>query len=206
MGSARFRRLLRCSAEGLDAPVDGRSLTRSSMHRCTKKLEHRIKVVEFLQELYETLSEPMPETQGPVRGNKDMKFRRHCGKRPKAGGSTQSLKVRRQMRLLPPGSYTDYLNMLRSRWPGERFSLKLFTKAPNFMFLVCAVKGWIENVAPNAFCLDSTLFPHMSMLEGLGRTLPGAFGYSREEPPCNLHCVLEAQADIEKVTVRPLGP
>lgn len=74
----------------------------------------------------------MPEVKGRLRCPKLQAFRRHPGKRPKrpkqfptppSGQVEENLE---SMRVLPPGSFSDYLSMLRTRYPERRISLKLF--------------------------------------------------------------------------------
>ena len=134
LGSQRFRRLLACARSGAPAPLDGRSMPKQGRHVDPAKRQNRILVVEFLRELYESLSEPLPETKGEVTGPKVMGFRRAKGKRPKKlrGHHQATSATSSEMRLLPPGSYTDYLQMLRVRHPEKKISLKLFTRVPRF--------------------------------------------------------------------------
>ena len=77
----------------------------------------------------------MPEARGKVLGAKKMAFRRNRGKRPKLAARIHRVKKSVEakesesepMRLLPPGTFTDYLTLLRCRYPEKKFSLKLFT-------------------------------------------------------------------------------
>ena len=67
LGTDRFRRLRRCCDNGESAPVDGRTLPRKNSHNNPSRLANRQVVFEFLAEIYETLSEPMPTpTTGTV--------------------------------------------------------------------------------------------------------------------------------------------
>ena len=135
LGSERWRRLKKCAQTGQKAPVDGRSLPRANLHANKKISESRQLVVEYLQEIYESLSEPMPEARGKVLGAKKMAFRRNRGKRPKLAARIHRVKKSVEakesesepMRLLPPGTFTDYLILLRCRYPEKKISLKLFT-------------------------------------------------------------------------------
>lgn len=132
LGSKRWRRLLQCAKDKTEAPMDGRSLSRKHAHPDGDKSMNRQLCLEFLAELYETLSEPMPEVKGRLRCPKLQAFHRRPGKRPKRpqafpGSSSQQMDDNLEsMRVLPPGSFTDYLSMLQTRYPERRISLKLF--------------------------------------------------------------------------------
>lgn len=150
-GSSRFRRLLRCHRDGTAAPIDGRSLPKKNFHPDTEKGVNRKLIVDFLSELYHSLSEPLPEVKGQCRVPRAIAFRRAHGKRPKkektldlaplpgarksqkakaqaAEGNAESAELQKTLRMLPPGSFSDYLVMLRGRFPERRISLKLFTR------------------------------------------------------------------------------
>lgn len=119
LGSQRFRRLQKCAKSGVKAPMDGRSV---------KRANHRQAIVEFLQEIYISLSEPMPEAKGPVRGHQRLAFQRRGGRRPCIAAQLHRKADASEMRLLPPGTFTDYLQMLRARDDDyTKISLKLFT-------------------------------------------------------------------------------
>lgn len=93
-------------------------------------------MTEFLEWLYNAVSEPIPEAKGDLVNKRKahdeeqepaptvMKFRRFRGRRPKLERIVnRASKDPSRLRMLPPGSYTDYLNMLRARHPTERISL-----------------------------------------------------------------------------------
>lgn len=142
IGSSRFWKLKRAAREGVAPPVDARThpkklLLKSQPHALRK----RAYIVEFLENLYQTLSEPMPETQAGLKevadhGKaaastvKEMEFRRLRGKRPKLARVETKASKDASLRLLPPGSFSDYLKLLRAKYPTEKFSLKLFNNAP----------------------------------------------------------------------------
>lgn len=129
LGSQRFRRLQKCAKLGVKAPMDGRSVKRANAHASTSKSCHRQAIVEFLQEIYISLSEPMPEAKGPVRGHQRLAFQRRRGRRPRMAAQLHRKADASEMRLLPPGTFTDYLQMLRARDDDyTKISLKLFTK------------------------------------------------------------------------------
>ena len=147
LGTSRYARLLKCAQNDIPPPVDGRERRRRDDGSNPKSIHKRALIVDFLQELLHTLAEPMPETSqsqkrkapdgGPDSIPRSMKFKRSRGKRPnrqfrKFAFKGKKLDDRSQqpMKLLPPGSFTDYLRMLQSKHPEERFSLKLFCTAP----------------------------------------------------------------------------
>ena len=130
IGHGRFQKLKSGVKRGA-VPMDNRFINRSK-HR--KVSENRVIVHDYLMEIYEKLSEPMPEASecSMVRC---MAFRKRKGKRPrifKAQTKMMTDKERRQtsMRLLPPGTFTDYLAILRTRHPTRKLSLKLFSAEP----------------------------------------------------------------------------
>lgn len=149
VGQCRFQKLCKAVAGNQPAPYDGRYVKRANRH--PKPCRNRQLIVEYLEELYATVAEPLPESHGHMMHASDARptaarlladkkakrkkrlqqFRKHRGRRPKvvaqaarhtAASSSQCL------RLLPPGSYTEYLNLLRIRHPGAKLGLKLFTK------------------------------------------------------------------------------
>ena len=130
IGSNRYTKLKKAASEGLAmAPLDGRRAPRRGTHKHPQHASKRALVIEFLEELRNSISEPLPEA------NQDPKlalmrhpslFRRHRGRRPRAAAQVSRGGDRSKMRLLPPGSFTDYLRLLQSRNPGVKISLKLF--------------------------------------------------------------------------------
>eukprot|EP00435_Cladocopium_sp_Y103_P031569 s4346_g8.t1 len=128
LGSARFGRLWACVQKGTPVPMDGRFLKKKDSHRSFAQTAHRQAIIEFLEEIYISLSEPMPEAKGPLRGNKRLAFQRRRGRRPRLAAQLNRKGDTSQMRLLPPGTFSDYLMMLRARPGCEKVSLKLFNK------------------------------------------------------------------------------
>lgn len=141
IGAARYSRL-RASA------LNGRRLKKPLVMKRKISIRKRSLVVEYLQELYTTVSEPMPEaTQSlrklrenlerevEIKSSIDMvlpakakakPFRRSRGRRPKMAGKIHRGKIREDIRVLPPGSYSDYHRLFNSRHPEDKVSLKLF--------------------------------------------------------------------------------
>lgn len=132
-GTGRFRRLRKSGLAGVKPPQDLRFLTKRGCHFDAKKRAKRASVVAFLTQLYQKVSEPMPETCGQQRGATKMAFQRRRGRRPR-----EALRLHRGKqtagepgvyKLLPPGTFTDYHKMY-SADTEEPVSFKLFTKVP----------------------------------------------------------------------------
>ena len=137
IGSGRFTRLKKSVAAGMEmAPLDGRRIERTKRHNTPKNVSKRAIVYDFLEELRNSISEPLPEAnqsrQDAAGGKKGlMSFRRHRGRRPRSAAASSRGGDRSSMRLLPPGTFSDYLRVLQSRHPNTKFSLKLFNKVPH---------------------------------------------------------------------------
>ena len=126
-GASRMKRLLRCARRNLPAPLDGRMLPKVKAHADQSKVQRRAAVVAFLEKLYVTLSEPMPEAQGPVHGDRRMAFQRRRGRRPKLASKLYRNEATPEMRLLPPATFSDYHRMFRANH-ALNVSLKLFNR------------------------------------------------------------------------------
>ena len=117
LGSDRFTRLSTAVRNGdIDCPLDLRYSTREF----TAWTDKRQIVHDFLHELHTTLAEPMPES-------------RCCSKRPRLIKKRDDKILQRATgmveKALPPGSFCEYLAMLRRKHPGLKCSYKLFTTA-----------------------------------------------------------------------------
>ena len=111
--------------------MDGRfTVQRGLFRNARKSAAKRERVTEYLNEIYHTLAESMPELNPEREIRKDaVTFRSVVGKRPKHAARDSRGKDKSGLRLLPPGTFTDYLRLLNSRLePEERVSLKLFSK------------------------------------------------------------------------------
>lgn len=124
LGKERFQKLRQAVKANAPVPFDMRFLG----GKLRKTSENRQIVHEYLEELYSTIAEAMPETSEPGTMRR-MSFRRRRGKRPKVASKQSKMKGKQKhvMRLLPPGTFGDYLNLLRARFPGRKISLKLFS-------------------------------------------------------------------------------
>ncbi|CAK9053149.1 unnamed protein product [Durusdinium trenchii] len=121
LGSGRVRRLVE-SVRNADesCPMD--------MRYCSKKFSpamdspKRQLVHDFLHHICQTLAEPMPEGTG-------------ASKRPRSVRKRDDKLMMRRTNLiekaLPPGSFYEYLAMLRRQHPHETFSYKLFCNEYN---------------------------------------------------------------------------
>ena len=141
IGAGRYARLKRTATTGSAVPLDGRCLKKKILAKNKESVRKRSLIVSFLTDLYHTLSEPMPEANQSLKAScsddaldsegvpRKMRFRRNRGRRPRAAGLLHRGKDQSEMRMLPPGSFSDYLTLLRARHPDETVSLKLFSKA-----------------------------------------------------------------------------
>lgn len=142
IGAGRFRRLRRCALTDEPLPVDGRCRPRGHDSSNPDASRRRGLVVDFLEEIYQSMSEPMPEADKQFRPDQDhpdyvmpkMRFRRNRGKNPGKRSRDKALQREKlqdkPVRLLPPGTLTEYLGMLQAKYPAEKFSLKLLCSAP----------------------------------------------------------------------------
>ena len=139
IGPQRFLRLKQASITDEVLPIDGRRRPRRHDGTNVESMRKRGLIVDFLEEIYNTMSEPMPEAYAKGQSDPDqpdylmpqMRFRRNRGKNPGKQSREKGLSKhvplhKTPVRLLPPGSFTEYLNMLREKHPSEKFTLKLF--------------------------------------------------------------------------------
>ena len=147
LGSGRFDGLKKALKNGWEAPWDGRFVQRTRLNLISKKhASKRASVVEFLEELLQTVSEPMPEAwKKQVDVPKEMRLRKPKGRKPMrlvAQRASQG-KDTSGMRLLPPGTFSEYLHLLNSRLTfEERVTLKTFNSVPShesifWLFFIC---------------------------------------------------------------------
>ena len=145
VGSGRLLTLQTAVRKSQPCPIDGRYVQRTRLNLVSEKVRRKREVVvEFLEKLAQTLSEPMPEVQGPSKDAnlpEDMKFRRPRGKRPLPQVSRQVCKLKdvSSMRLLPPGKFSDYLKLLNAELPADgQVTMKTFSSVPmNMKFSIC---------------------------------------------------------------------
>lgn len=119
LGSDRFLRLCASVRGGDDGcPHDMRYVSRKFGVKMSSK--KRQLVHDFLHDLYETLAEPMPEGTGASKRPRTMK---------KRDDKLMIARTHLIEKALPPGSFHEYLSMLRRAHPTETFSYKLFCSA-----------------------------------------------------------------------------
>lgn len=155
MGARRYTRLRAAALAGQSsAPLDARCFgKRKSFENRPEALRKRSLIVEYLEEIRNSIAEPTPEANRDVKTvrpsnlqkNCDrklqkrtvkMSFRRHRGKRPRAAASIHWGRASSEdMRLLPPGFFSEYYRLFMTRHPTEKISLKLFLAAA----LMCSI-------------------------------------------------------------------
>lgn len=149
VGKHRFQRLYLAATEGKEAaPLDGRYIPKGPQALSEKKS----KVFDFLQGLYKTAAESLPDgnhraaSRRPRQGNRkfDDKDMDPCG-----------------IRHLPPGKIMDYLRLCRAELPDEKVSAKLFNSAwrsdPSIRFEKCShAEVWMEHFGDKLRIRSST--------------------------------------------------
>ena len=146
LGATRYSKLAKAIALGRPVPVDGRSRPRKDDGSQPTSMRKRALVLEFLEELRQTVAEAMPEASGKRKASADgealhpsTKFRRLRGKKPGKWkriatssktdkGATIPEATEPVMKLLPPGSFTDYFRLLEAKHPEDRVCFQFFCK------------------------------------------------------------------------------
>ena len=145
IGGRKFARLKRAVVLDQPAPVDGRCRPRANDGSNKVSERKRSLICEFLEETYQIMSEPMPEAS--IESSREVeytklpklfRFRRNRGKRPGKGyrgvslaakaASTPATRSEQPIRLLPPGTYTEYLRIFQHKHPTVKVSLRLFCR------------------------------------------------------------------------------
>lgn len=166
IGATRFQKLRSAALGQTSLPQDGRKRPRRDDGTNSESVRKRGLVVDFLEELYNCVSEPMPEGNQTVDeaglhpGDKSlyvmpqMKFRRNRGKMPGKKFREKQLKPLRgqPVRLLPPGSFTEYFGLLKAKFPQEKFSLKLMCSAPRLSTLILMFSPVIISTCSIVLC------------------------------------------------------
>ena len=120
VGKQRFAKMHKAVATGSEqCPFDLRCVPRARGPASDK----RQKVHDFLMFLYETAAESLPDNM-------------NSNRRPRqASRKIDPVNLdRSKVRHLPPGTYHDYLRLLRAQNPTEKFSYKLFADVPRLVF------------------------------------------------------------------------
>ena len=134
LGKQRFGRLRAAVInQQEDCPIDQRFLPRKYAH--LPKDTVRPRVVEFLQKLYESTAEPLPEAysvQAPVAVGQPQVMVRRRGKRPRHLFKTDDQLDKSQKghkagaKFLPPGTILEYLELCRTENPDVKIGRKVF--------------------------------------------------------------------------------
>ena len=135
LGSSRVAKLRKAARQGQPCPLDGRFLTRAKTGLAAKRgFQKRAIIAEFLEELLQTISEPTPENWRKQEGiPQELQLRKPKGRKPmrQVASASSRAKDKSNMRLLPPGTFSDYLKLLNARLePEQKVSLKLFNADP----------------------------------------------------------------------------
>ena len=140
----KYRQLAR---GGHSCPLDGRTRRAGPGSKPFKRPEAREEIFQFLTELWVKCSEPMPDlkacSEKRCQTSSTPGCRARTGKRPrqlrKRDKPGLNQKTSHELRLLPPGSYSDYHRMFVAKHPTAKISLKLFCRAPWITIIVVEV-------------------------------------------------------------------
>ena len=119
--------------------MDGRLKTAHPSKPARPQTHKRQLIFDFLQQLYQMYSEPVPEVNAgndrmqTQRAGLKLRFRPRKGKRPritqKRDRPLEACEAQ-FLRQLPASSYVDWKRLFESKHPDVRVSFKLFLKAP----------------------------------------------------------------------------
>jgi len=136
IGTKRLRRLRSAASAGEECPLDGRlRKARPDYPRARLRgmSEKRALIFDFLTEMYIKNAEPAPECSSDA--PRAVRFRNACrrGKRPRREqkkdlAESWDAETAKSLRLLPAGTYTDYLKLFKAKNPEVTVSFKLFTR------------------------------------------------------------------------------
>lgn len=137
LGSGRARRLRSAALKREDCPLDGRLAKTRPHGKIGLASYKRGLIFDFLTKIYLKHSEPAPECNSASKQpeEKVLQFRRACrrGKRPRREQKKDRSEWNpdaAELRMLPPGTYKDYLRLFHSDHPDTSVSFKLFTRVP----------------------------------------------------------------------------
>lgn len=180
----KFRKAIR---QKEPCPLDGRLSKVSSGTKCPKKPNERELIFDFLTQLHQQCSEPMPEIVARAgAGGCQMTGSSRKGKRPRRKHKRDeplSVEGVKDLRLLPPGSYTDYYRMFRAKNPECKVSFKLFTKAT-----------WLGRGILFLFPSVSFFVSRASVTSGMGRILSQSAPCPKQQPASEVHRMHQASA------------
>ena len=131
IGKRRAGRLHRAARAGdEDCPVDERFVPKR--HAYLPETSVKPQVLEFLQKIYNTLAEPLPEARSRLEGHDPdlLPSIKKRGKRPrhlyKIDADTKA--YREGVKFLPPGSIRDYHELCKSEYPALKIGRKVFSR------------------------------------------------------------------------------
>ena len=131
----------------------------------------------------------------------EMKFRSPRGKRPLPQLSRQQCKLKdvSSMRLLPPGTFSDYLKLLNCELPADgQVTMKTFSSAPLIMnFSKVVVQFSSKDGSTVVWQTFPSKPPIMSL--GVGRIVCSPPGHSPGFAACHVQHLFEAQDDHQKI-------
>ncbi len=114
LGSHRYQRLsAACRGGALDCPLDGRMIAQM---RVKPPSEKRMKVFEFLEWMWRTCAEPVPDEYASSKMPHKL-----------AAGKQKKKKNCEGVRQLPPGSLQDYYKLCVAEYPEENISYNLWS-------------------------------------------------------------------------------
>ncbi len=129
----KYRKL---AGAGQACPLDGRMRRAGPGSKPFKRPDAREAIFEFLTELYVKCAEPLPDLQ--IHDGQGERYQTSAGQRGRARkGKRPRLQKKRdppltekhELRLIPPGTFSDYHRMFQAKWPHTKATLKLFCKA-----------------------------------------------------------------------------
>lgn len=141
IGKFRYARLRRAAIRKEDCPVDGRFMPKR--HTYMPPSSVRPQIVQFLEKLYNTVAEPLPESRARDDGLQDpvelvsgpVKKR---GKRPRhIFKEDESDRHIAGVKFLPPGSILDYYDLCKHEYPSLSIGRKVFCRAPRLYYASC---------------------------------------------------------------------
>ena len=152
VGSGRLYKMRAAARDGQDCPMDKRLRTGQCSLRWSQQSYKRQLIFDYLQELYQKHSEPVPEVNASndrrqtvsrhKKGSLQIAFRKRKGKRPRVffkRDKELTPEGAQKLRQLPASSYADWLRLFEAKNPQCKVSYKLFTRAPcqNAVLLGC---------------------------------------------------------------------
>ena len=133
IGKNRFQRLRSAAIKDLDCPVDERFQPKKHLY-LPKGGEIRAAIVEFLQTMYLTVAEPLPEAYAIDAAKSAPNLIRRRGKRPRhlykhEPANPEGTKGHSaDAKFLPPSTIGEILQLCRAEYPHLQIGRKLFCR------------------------------------------------------------------------------